>query len=69
MRDESNPYPKSINTMGMEPPTCSRDPATDHARRKELMQLADTIAVLVEGSTHPRERCMLRRMVEMLLGD
>jgi hypothetical protein len=36
-------------------------------RRKELMQLAENIAVQVQGLTEGRERCLLRRMVEMFI--
>ena len=36
-------------------------------RKKELLQLAESISVIVQEQTKRRERCMLRRMVEMFL--
>jgi hypothetical protein len=38
-------------------------------RRKELLQLAETISVLVQEQTERRERRLLHRMVEMFLDD
>jgi hypothetical protein len=37
-------------------------------RRRELMHLANEIAELALSRTEPHERCMLRAMVDMLVG-
>ena len=46
-----------------------RDNMISSQRRKELLSLAVKLAEEVEEKTESYERCLLRNMVENLLGD
>lgn len=52
---------------GMDCGETRRSPVITTARRKELMTLANKLAEEVERLTKPHERCLLRRMTEMLV--
>ena len=60
---------KFVESMDLEAARCESAPPKrpDRARRKELLQLAETISVLVQEQAAKTERCLLRRMVEMFL--
>lgn len=54
--------------------TCDCDPCCEEApkpisrqRRRELLNLADSIAVKFDEIADPRERRLLRRMVDQLI--
>ncbi len=68
--DEDGPYEDKTTSapMGMieaVPPPRRLTPA----RRRELMEFAANLAEQVEQQTKRYERCLLRRLVECLLGD
>lgn len=56
---------ESAPDSGMRGPGDMRDPPITSARRRELLKMAMSIADKLEKETTSRERCLLRRMVEL----
>jgi hypothetical protein len=58
------PMPKAMSAR----PEKFRPPEITLRRRRELMALAYEVAELALSRTQPHERCMLRAMVDTLVG-
>jgi hypothetical protein len=56
--------PKALSAL----PERRRPPEVSFGRRRELLALANEIAELALSRTQPHERCMLRAMVDTLVG-